>query len=706
MASSPRIEELKKKFDENPRRYFAPLANEFRKTGDFDQAILICQEFLPQQPGHMSGHIVFGQALFEAGRFEEARTVFETALTLDPENLIALKHLGDISRAGGDIEGARSWYRRVLDADPRNEEIASLLAALDEPATVAWSSPTPKSMPVVPIEPGRAPAPQHAPVPEARVESSVERTAAPEAPTIDFDAMLSAAAQPRTGEPVPPPAPHPTAPESDLLELEDTELTFGGSTPPPADDLGVERSSDGPVDFEALSSSSTDASSFPALEGLESTSFTPPESARAPAPEPSIDVGMSHVAPDDTAAASHVETPFDTFDLAPSTSASVHQTHQPVVPDESREARAQEPSSTVPAQEEAPTLGARQSSSGFVTETMAELYVQQGHLADAVGVYRQLVARYPGDEVLRARLAELESTLEQAPEATIADEAEASLVVPSASAAPATSNEDTSVEASIADAPAFAGDTPTMRDFLGAIASARPSRVAGNEPGDTVEEPAASNQELPFIVDTQQAAEFAAEEQSYEARSYEELSYADAADADAAGDEPETLGSVADELEALGSVADEPSTSAETMDVADADELSLDETSDEDRETSSVGGSIDALFSGAETNSADEEAASRLADAFAPDDEDEDEPPIAGQPARRAQDELSLDHVFRERSTTADRGQPAFSFDQFFSQNASERAGPAPADQASTPSASPDDDIQQFNAWLEGLKKT
>ena len=79
---------------------------------------------------------------------------------------------------------------------------------------------------------------------------------------------------------------------------------------------------------------------------------------------------------------------------------------------------------------------------------------------------------------------------------------------------------------------------------------------------------------------------------------------------------------------------------------------------------------------------------------------------MAGNPARRAQDELSLDHVFRERANVADRGQPAFSFDQFFSQNAGERAGAAPADQAGAPTASPDDDIQQFNAWLEGLKKT
>src|SRR5262245_18309574 len=131
MANSARIDELQRRFAENPRRYFAPLANEYRKNGNLEQAILICQEYLPQQPGHMSGHIVYGQTLYEAGRFAEARAVFETALSLDPENLIALHHLGDIAREVGDVETARSWYRRVLETDPRNDEIIQLLAQLE-----------------------------------------------------------------------------------------------------------------------------------------------------------------------------------------------------------------------------------------------------------------------------------------------------------------------------------------------------------------------------------------------------------------------------------------------------------------------------------------------------------------------------------------------------------------------------------------------
>src|ERR671926_109453 len=113
MAASARIDELRSKFNENPRRYFAPLANEYRKAGDLETAIAICRTQLRQFPTHMSGHVVLGQALFEV------------AVELDPENLIALRHLGDIALARGDEAGARTWYTRVLDADPYNDHIAA-----------------------------------------------------------------------------------------------------------------------------------------------------------------------------------------------------------------------------------------------------------------------------------------------------------------------------------------------------------------------------------------------------------------------------------------------------------------------------------------------------------------------------------------------------------------------------------------------------
>ncbi|MEO5904309.1 MAG: tetratricopeptide repeat protein [Gemmatimonadaceae bacterium] len=135
MQGSARIDELRQKFHENPRRYFAPLANEYRKAGDPEQAIAICKAHLAQQPGHMSGHVVYAQSLHDAGRIDESLVVFEKALSLDPDNAIVLRRLGDISRQRGDPTEARHWYSRALETDPHDREVAAYIAELTEPLT-------------------------------------------------------------------------------------------------------------------------------------------------------------------------------------------------------------------------------------------------------------------------------------------------------------------------------------------------------------------------------------------------------------------------------------------------------------------------------------------------------------------------------------------------------------------------------------------
>jgi tetratricopeptide (TPR) repeat protein len=246
MASSARIDELRKKFDENPRRYFAPLANEYRKSGDPEQAIFICQEYLPQQPGHMSGHIVYGQALFELSRFDEAQAVFETALSLDPENLIALRHLGDIARQAGDSRTARQWYHRVLEADPRNEEIAQIMVTLvatpEGSVAVVSSAPSEADTPTLEMEPIRVPTPARAADAIEPLDDRSGMTVGPELSSIaETQAPLD------EPSPVPPSAPVSTWSEApppsaeadgDLLDLDD--FSVGGlplsslGAPPPA----------------------------------------------------------------------------------------------------------------------------------------------------------------------------------------------------------------------------------------------------------------------------------------------------------------------------------------------------------------------------------------------------------------------------------------------------------------------------------------
>ena len=130
MSNPALIDELEKQFRDNPRRMFARLANEYRKGGDFMRAIEICNAHVPLQPGYISGHIVLGQALYDAGELEQAQDTFQTALSLDPENLIALRQLGDIARSRRDFASARSWYTKLLEVDPQNDEVVAQLGEL------------------------------------------------------------------------------------------------------------------------------------------------------------------------------------------------------------------------------------------------------------------------------------------------------------------------------------------------------------------------------------------------------------------------------------------------------------------------------------------------------------------------------------------------------------------------------------------------
>jgi tetratricopeptide (TPR) repeat protein len=509
MATSARIDELRNKFDENPRRYFAPLANEYRKAGDFEQAIFICQEYLPQQPGHMSGHIVLGQALFEAKRLPEARTVFETALTLDPENLIALRHLADISRDLGDVAVARGWYERVLQADPRNEEIAAIMstmgAAKTSPAPAAPTAEVPAA-PAADAKP--APASAVAPTMElsaaavqemvrARQAAKTEETpkTLDEAPTIE----LTTATLPEPMEGLEPTA-HGGATTSDgggLLDIPAGGLLDSAADGPATFDipsggmLGLEPTSAAPAQEANPNVAHSDGVDTISLEDFSVPKTAAPAAASArthpPADDGLLDLGSfdvggvgsrpaTPVAPA-TSTVSAAETPIDgghegaidfDFELpeAPATPAAAA-ADAPVepplakaptidsVPTVVMEAVADAVPAVVDAVQDAvpaivdmvqeavpavvdmvtsaptvimnairaepPKPDASKAAPAFVTETMAQLYLEQGHRDQALDIYRQLVASRPNDAELRARVDAVERAGER-PKAPPADD--------------------------------------------------------------------------------------------------------------------------------------------------------------------------------------------------------------------------------------------------------------------------------------------
>src|SRR5690348_15841529 len=107
------------------------------------------------------------------------------------------------------------------------------------------------------------------------------------------------------------------------------------------------------------------------------------------------------------------------------------------------------------------------------------------------------------------------------------------------------------------------------------------------------------------------------------------------------------------------------------------------------------------LFSNSPTADDDLSAAMSLAEAFGTESEGDDSA-LRGTPAHPAADELSLDHVFRSATPAKGSAADGLSLDQFFSGNA---ANPETAETEGTSPRS-NDDIAQFNAWLNGLKKS
>ena len=126
------IQQLEERFERAPdSRLFAPLADAYRKEGDIDRAIELCEKGLERYPSYASAHVILGKCFYDKGATERARSEFIRVIELDPENMVALKFLGDILSAEGDREGAAQYYRRFLVIDPTNEEVAGRLGEIE-----------------------------------------------------------------------------------------------------------------------------------------------------------------------------------------------------------------------------------------------------------------------------------------------------------------------------------------------------------------------------------------------------------------------------------------------------------------------------------------------------------------------------------------------------------------------------------------------
>ncbi len=204
MAALSEIEKLEARFRENPEgRYFAPLADAYRKAGRVDDALMLVQAGLERHPDYLSAHIVLGRCHLDKKDDGAALAAFQQVLTIDAENIIALKSLAEISERIGNALDARRWLMRLLAVDSMNTEAEEDLHRLGGPVEEAAA----------------AGAPAAEPLEEAPAGFSFADVVPPEAPTEPVPAIPEelVAAMP---EPEIEPEPAPAMAESPALEME------------------------------------------------------------------------------------------------------------------------------------------------------------------------------------------------------------------------------------------------------------------------------------------------------------------------------------------------------------------------------------------------------------------------------------------------------------------------------------------------------
>ena len=174
MADNPRIEELRRRVQKDPASIaFAQLAEEYRRSGEHEEAVRVCRTGLAKHPSYLSARVTLGRALIELEQYDDAHTELDYVLRSAPENLAAIRGLAEIHQRRGELGEALKQYQTALGIakhDPELEEsVEELTRQLGgggtiEPATApvhpvaeaaprfAQSTPSQVEVPALPVE--------------------------------------------------------------------------------------------------------------------------------------------------------------------------------------------------------------------------------------------------------------------------------------------------------------------------------------------------------------------------------------------------------------------------------------------------------------------------------------------------------------------------------------------------------------------------
>lgn len=365
MATNSEIEKLERRWQDNPLGLtFAPLAEAYRKSGDLAKALELLEIGLAQHPNYVPAHIVRGRCHFDSNQNAQAEQAFRRVTELDPENAIALKGLADLAESEGRVAEAIARLETMLEVDRNNEDARGQLDRLRE-----LPPPAPAEADLIVPPELSAAAGSEFQFSDDAISLSTSDAAFPDEA---FPDIVLQAAELEKSLPVPE-----DAQGSDLIEEPDPAAARGAlsldeepvldSLPEPEPAVMAEMAQDLELDIEVTLEPEAEAS-FASAAALDAEPVMVPEPAALP---------EAMVEPEPVAAEPVQPEPEPEPELEPV----ARVTSEP-------EADAAEPEAA--AAEPEPEL--------VVTETMAEIFLRQGHRELALAVYAQLAQRDPGNE--------------------------------------------------------------------------------------------------------------------------------------------------------------------------------------------------------------------------------------------------------------------------------------------------------------------
>lgn len=389
--SDDTIQRYEQMLAEDPKsRAFAPLAEAHRKTGRLDEAIKVARAGLEVHPGYSGGLVVLGRALYEKGELDNAVEILQKAVSETPESYLGQKFLGKLLIDKGENSGALRALESANLLSPEDEEVVRLLDEVKKkatsPVTMDYEEKATESAGQAQIvtyeqKPTTVDGIELPPLPAGMGDDKFSFSGGGTADPADITSVA-------VGEEL-------VSAGAGGSEMIAAEIAGEDMTATVIEEEEVEQA----VGIESLNELGPEAAAF-ILEGeglVEDSLEDLPDEAFVVAGEVMGEVVMEPEpaparAPESEPEPAPASAPVPELELEPA----------PV------QAPEPQPQPAAPVQPEPPSRDAAREEQ-FSTETLADLYAQQGLIEKSAKIYRQILEQAPENETVRLKLNALEA---------------------------------------------------------------------------------------------------------------------------------------------------------------------------------------------------------------------------------------------------------------------------------------------------------